>query len=926
MKSIIRLSCFISMVLIAFLAAPPSRAGSAPECVALFYAKSPPDEALYFYDWLIVDPDTFSMERLRERSYMGERRARLFAYVSVAERGPHRDHFKDVKREWVLGENRAWGSLVVDLRNPAYRRFLVDSVITPIVKQGYDGLFLDTLDSYRLVLEKGDWKGYEEAEVLFISKLKERFPGIMIIVNRGFEIMDSIHRHVDGVLAEGLFHGLDTEAMDYREMDGEETRWLTERLRKVKEYGLPVIVVDYVSPGNRGLQRDVARRISELGFLSYISDYNLSTMGTGNCEPVPRRILLFYNSDRQKEESLTDIHRFVQLPLEYLGFVPELRDVKKGPPWDYMTGAYAGAVIWTGGLDDYHEFHQWITERIEEGLKVFFLDGFGFPANKRLLAPLGINILKAGEKRLWPFKIKKSILPFFEVSPSVDPTVPRLSPEEGTPLLVVEDENGDESVPFALTPWGGYALDGALIVKGFDAWAYDPFEVFKTVFGPVTTPVPDVTTENGRRILTAHIDGDSFFGYADFDRKRLIGEVIRDEILKRFVVPHTVAVIEGEVAPWGLYPERSARLEEVARSIFAMENVEAASHSYSHPFVWKALRSGTEASTGKRYKLPLPGYRFDLEREIKGSTEYINTRLIPEGKRIKVFLWTGDCQPPEDAVKMTYRLGIYNVNGGDTQITRSRPFLFFVSPMGVNRGRYFQVYAPVQNENLYTGLWTGPYYGYSNVIQTFELTERPRRLKPIGIYYHFYSGQKIASLRALKKVYAWALSQETNPMFLSEYAARVHGFRDMAVGRINGELAARDGGRMKTLKIEKGRGYPDPVRSRGVVGYREAGEVIYIHLDGSGDYRVTFTDKRRPGFRLIEANGQVVFHNKGKGQVSIGLKGYLPLEFAVEESGCEVHVKGGGFERRKKKGAVTVYRFKDANEAVIRARCKGQVF
>ena len=85
-----------------------------------------------------------------------------------------------------------------------------------------------------------------------------------------------------------------------------------------------------------------------------------------------------------------------------------------------------------------------------------------------------------------------------------------------------------------------------------------------------------------------------------------------------------------------------------------------------------------------------------------------------------------------------------------------------IGPSGVNYGPYFQVYAPVQNENIYTNLWTGPFWGFLNVIQTFELTENPRRLKPISIY-HFYSGQKLASLNALKRVYEWAISREGGP-------------------------------------------------------------------------------------------------------------------------------------------------------------------
>ncbi len=919
MRYITRLLCFVSVAILILR----GTSGAEPRCVAVYYNSGLPEEALYLYDWLIVDPDSFPMEGLRERFYIKNRRARLIAYVSVGELEPHRKYFTGASKDWFIGRNKAWGTFIADLREPRYRRFLFERVIGPAMEQGFDGVFLDTLDSYQLALKEEEWADYERAEIELIREIRRRFPSKLIVINRGFEIIDSVHELVDALLVEGLFYGIDTEKMDYREILKEEREWLLERLEKAKGYGLAVIVLDYLKPPMRELARRTAKKIARLGFIPYISDYELSTIGTGNCELIPRRILLLYNSDVRKEESDTEIHRFLQMPLEYLGFVPVLYDIKEGLPQGYIADRYAGVVVWTGGLTDYRAFHKWTVEKIREGLKIFFMDSFGFPAEEKFLKPLGIRLLRRGTIGLEELRVKKSLLPFFEAEPSVSSTVPGLVPSSGRAILTVEHEDGTESVPLAITPWGGYALDGALIVKEFEAWVYDPFELFREVFPQSYLFVPDVTTELGRRILTAHIDGDSFFGYADFDPLKTLGEVIKEEILERFPIPHTVSVIEGEVAPWGLYPERAERLEDVAGSIFAMPNVEPASHSLSHPYYWKALIYGKPEDQKQGYNLPIPGYRFSLERDIKGSIEYINQRLTPEDKKVRVFLWTGDCLPNEDALRLTYRLGVYNVNGGDTVITQTNPFLVNISPMGVNRGEYFQVYAPVQNENLYTNTWTGPYYGYSNVIQTFELTESPRRLKPVSIYYHFYSAQKIASLRALRKVYSWAVSKRLNPMFLSEYAQRVLEFRTMAFGSLlEGGLIIRGDSALKTLRIDDARKVPDLERSRGVVGYRKGKGVVYIHLDGSGDYRIVFKKDGGPQFRLVESNGQVVLHQRKGHSITIGLRSHVPLEFTIEKADCSLSIEGGEFEAREKEKEV-FYRFPGSTEAIIRARCKG---
>lgn len=47
--------------------------------------------------------------------------------------------------------------------------------------------------------------------------------------------------------------------------------------------------------------------------------------------------------------------------------------------------------------------------------------------------------------------------------------------------------------------------------------------------------------------------------------------------------------------------------------------------------------------------------------------------------------------------------------------------------------------------------WT--FYGFERVIETFEFTETPRRLKPINIYFHTYLTTKLAGMRSLDKVF-----------------------------------------------------------------------------------------------------------------------------------------------------------------------------
>ena len=76
-------------------------------------------------------------------------------------------------------------------------------------------------------------------------------------------------------------------------------------------------------------------------------------------------------------------------------------------------------------------------------------------------------------------------------------------------------------------------------------------------------------------------DGDGFANFSRLKAGQRSAEIIRDRILKKYPFPVTVSIIEAELR--GLI--RTQRLEDaeplqaLAREIFALPNVEIASHS-----------------------------------------------------------------------------------------------------------------------------------------------------------------------------------------------------------------------------------------------------------------------------------------------------------------------------------------------------------
>ena len=915
---------------LAFLLGLLSLCGHAAEVpsVALYYASKAPLDELKAFDIAIVDPD-HGYDPVAFRRPDSE----LYAYVSVGEVHPDRAWLKQLPQEARLAENADWGSIVVNLAHPAYAEFFASQVVEPLWKAGYRGFFLDTLDSYRLAKEF-DESAQQKGLIRIIETLHARFPGIALILNRGFEVLPAVHDKVRMVAAESLFQGWDAEKKNYREVGPDDRAWLLQRLLEARDsYGLPVLAIDYVSPEQRTLARATAARIKALGIVPWVADADLSTLGVGQIEVMPRKVLVLYDAREAPAINQTLAHRYIAMPLNHMGYLAEYHDINQPLPGTTLTGRYAGAVIWLDRpADNPRAFAEWIRRQLADGIKMAFIGRLGLPEENAYLQPLQISTQEAAKPAQLRIGQQQPMFGF-ETPPRPDPLefVP-LKLKAGETLLELLDETGNGYSAAALMPWGGFVLAPFVVetIPGNDQarWVIDPFAFLQRALELPAMPAPDTTTENGRRLLFVHIDGDGFPSRAELPGTPLAGRVLLDQVLKRYALPTSMSVIEAEISPDGLYPKESPEMEAIAREMFALPHVEIASHSYSHPFHWDdTVKHGVfaNAEADESYHLPIPGYdHLNLDREIRGSVDYIRRRLAPAGKPVQLFQWSGDTEPNAKALQIAYAAGLLNLNGGDTQITRSNPSLTAVSPLGIVKNGQRQVYAPITNENIYTNLWHGPYYGYRRVIETFELTESPRRLKPIDLYFHTYSASKRASLEALQQVYRWALAQKSNPIFPSDYVKKVLDFDTATIARDGEYWIYRGNGSLRTLRIPGGQGKPDPASAQGVAGFVSANDSTYIHLVG-GNARFRLDHEPSPQMMLHDANARIKDWRAHDGSAHFTLQGHVPVEFSLMHAqACTLTADGRPLQpSRKQSSGILQFRL-DHDSATIDAHCRAR--
>ena len=262
----------------------------------------------------------------------------------------------------------------------------------------------------------------------------------------------------------------------------------------------------------------------------------------------------------------------------------------------------------------------------------------------------------------------------------------------------------------------------------------------------------------------------------------------------------------------------------------------------------------------------------------------IERKLMPDGKPVRSVLWSGDCLVGESAIAIAERGGYAHINGRGASMTRRSPTVTRMGPWTRPLGNRVQVYAPIANENdpAFTDGWTKPYTGYRRVIGTFELTEAPRRLKPIGIYYHFYSGANRAGLNALKRVYRWVRRQTVFPVHVHEFTKKVKGMRRAAVARRpDGRWRVAGLGALRTLRVPAAAGLPRFAACRGVAGFRRVGDRRYLHLTGDKPVILSLGAEKAGRPYLRQANGRLLAWSVKEGEILLRVRAHRPARVEI---------------------------------------------
>ncbi|MFI8376000.1 endo alpha-1,4 polygalactosaminidase [Pseudomonas helleri] len=898
-----------------FVSVPAVQAASLPQptSVAFWYADQPPIPELAQFDWSVVEPGHMTRGDVKTLRKLG---SQPFAYLSVGEFSGTKAEIEKAGLNQAVSpvRNDSWDSQVMDLSAPAWREHLFGAA-KDLQAQGYSGLFLDTLDSFQL-LPEASRESQRVALASFLRELHQREPTLKLFFNRGFEVLPDLDGVPAAVAVESIHAGWDASTKRYRPVSESDRQWLETFLQPLRAKGIPLVAIDYLPPERREEARKLAKRLREEGFIPYIGTPDLNSMGISSIEIQPRRIALVYDP---REGDLADNagHSLLGGLLEYLGYRVDYLPTTSAMPSYAFSGLYAGVVTWmtSGPPQDSPAFNRWIGERLDEQVPVVFFGGLPIEDNV-LLKRFGLERdVSPGIQALTITHQDKTLIGAFEapVMPrSRDLTAVSVLPNGPTPVLSLTNAAGQVYTPVVVGEWGGLALAPYILEVNNERsrWILDPFAFLQASLHLPVQPRPDTTTENGRRIATVHIDGDGFPSRAEVRGTPYAGRHTLEDFIKPNPFLTSVSIVEGEISPRGMYPYLARELEPIAREIFANPKVEVATHTFSHPFFMQPEKAMKRENFKPEYGLnmAIPGYdKIDFQREIFGSRDYINEHLTTPEKPVKMVFWPGDALPSAATLKLAYDAGLKNVNGAETMMTKANPSLTGLNPLLRPTEGGLQYYAPIINENLYTNLWKGPYYGFHEVIDTFQLTDSPRRLRGLNLYYHFYSSTKQASIKAMHDIYGFMREQHPMSMWMSDYLDRLHGLYQASMARTaDGAWQIRGMDGLRTVRLDSQMGWPDLSRSQGIAGVRDLPQGRYVHLSSDRALLVLRPDRDgRPA--LEEANLPLLeWRYLDDQRVNFSFAGQFDLTFSVRSaSPCRVEVDGQRFTGKASAGLWT---------------------
>jgi len=240
----------------------------------VYYGAKFPDQKIPKYDLYVFDGyDHPPLKPLKKSKTVG--------YLSFGEVAKHDPFFSEIKSKGLLiDENKNWpGSFRVDIRKKEWRDFVVTHMVPKITKQGFDGIFIDTIDTAQYLENDKKIPGSIQGAILLLKAVREHYPKLIMVLNNGLFLLDDVGNDIDALVIEDIYTLYDFKKKTYNVAT---TKWTTERIQPVlkfqKKFEKPILPLEYLDKNDKKAIKKIAKMAKKDDFIPYIADIHLQTI------------------------------------------------------------------------------------------------------------------------------------------------------------------------------------------------------------------------------------------------------------------------------------------------------------------------------------------------------------------------------------------------------------------------------------------------------------------------------------------------------------------------------------------------------------------------------------------------------------------------------------------------------------------------
>ncbi len=763
--------------------------------------------------------------------------------------------------------SRDKGVLHLDATHPGWPQVVVHELVETAAERGFDGVVL-------CQMEQISQDAVREAVLKALALVKQAYPDKRLFIEGGYDLVSEARLSLDGILF-----------MDSLDRDEDDDLRLARRLRECRRLGVQPYVTAFADPEKLTEVPPRAAWIREQGAVPFFTTPELEGVNLGPLEELSRRVLVLHSGPAQDCPTA----RVLQGALEWLGWQVIYQD----PAAEASEGSDAlphhgsiQAVIFDATLqlnaERQHALAQMAVSLARQGVPLLLT---GQPWEREadwatVCTALGI----AGSGKPVTLTEPPSLRQV-ESSLLARPggTAPRITglrdvrcaAADSQVLLSLraKDASAEDFDQVWIAPWGGVWLDPLAVEIGPQL---DPLGFLeKWLARQPLMPVVDMTSLDGRRLLVTQVLADGFGNTAEQPGLPTAGEVMLEQVLRRYSLPMSVSLNEADVRGWspGADVQQSERLLETSRAIFSLSHVEPMSAGLSRPTSWKGA-----TPIGATLGSSAPPVSINLAREVAGSLAFLHRECLPQGRAMTAFTWAADSLPSAEAIAYARRMGVESLmTGAPASAPWAQPSGLQITPRSWTVGRERCALLPAAAR---PGAWR---HAEADIARIQE-TGRQRWLAPAMVCFSFRDAVRARDITEISHLLDWCASQPFHAISGSQYARLLRDAQDTRIYQTGaGRWIIVNEGHARTLRLPASVGVPDLNRSTGVTGYAHQGDQLYIHTLGLRRTELVLRAEPEGSYlRLASATASVRYLQAGSSRAYFQVTHPRPVELAFE--------------------------------------------